>query len=89
MHEGWNRDFKTKYEFKDTVSRGCDLCFEWKGVEYGIFPAQNNQWLVCVLGANHSQDVYYNTIDDVMNHKIGDDTLIDICTRFTVIERNI
>lgn len=89
MHEGWNRDFKTKYEFKDTVSRGCDLCFEWKGIEYGIFPAENHQWFVCALGANHSQDVYYNTIDDVMNHKIGDDMLIDICTRFTVIERNI
>ncbi|MGN1161467.1 MAG: hypothetical protein ACI4SX_04380 [Candidatus Fimenecus sp.] len=38
MNEDWNRDFKTKYEFKDAVSRGCDLCFEWKDIEYGIFP---------------------------------------------------
>lgn len=88
MHEDWNRDFKTKYEFKAAISRGCDLCFEWKGIEYGIFPAENKQWLVCVLGTN-SQDVYYTHIDDVMNHKIGEDKLIDICSKITVIERNI
>lgn len=84
-----NRDFKTKYEFKDTISRGCDLGFEWQGIEYGIFPAENNQWLVCLLGDDDSKDIYYNHVDDVMNHKIGDDRLIDICTKFTVIERSL
>lgn len=84
-----NRDFKTKYEFKDAISRGCDLRFEWQGIEYGIFPAENNQWLVCLLGDDDSKDIYYNHIDDVMNHKIGDDRLIDICTKFTVIERSL
>lgn len=34
-----------------------------------------------------SQDVFYKNIDDVMNYKIGDDKFIDICTKFTVIER--
>lgn len=89
MHENWNNDFKTEYEFKDTVNRGCDLCFEWKGIEYGIFPAENNQWLVCLLGENHSQDVYYDTLDDVINHQLGNDKLIDICTKINVIERNL
>ena len=84
-----NRDFTTKYEFKDAINRGCDLGFEWQGIEYGIFPAENDQWLVCLLGDDDSQDVYYNTIDDVMNHRIGEDKLIDICTKFTVIERSI
>ncbi len=78
-----------KYEFKDTISRGCDLGFEWQGIEYGIFPAENNQWLVCLLGDDDSKDIYYNHVDDVMNHKIGDDRLIDICTKFTVIERSL
>lgn len=40
-----------------------------------------------MLGEDDSQDVFYKNIDDVMNYKIGDDKLIDICTRFTVIER--
>lgn len=84
-----NRDFKTKYEFKDAISRGCDLGFEWQGIEYGIFPAENNQWLVCLLGNDDSRDIYYDNIDAVMNHKIGDDKLIDICTKFTVIERSL
>ena len=44
------------------------------------------KWLFC----NHnddSEDTFFENIDDVMNHKIGDDKLIDICTKFTVIER--
>lgn len=82
------RNFQTKYEFKDAICRGCDLVFEWKGAEYGIFPAPNNQRLVCALGTD-SQNVYYDSIEDVMHHKIEGERLIDICTRFTVVERNI
>ena len=40
-------------------------------------------------GDDDSKDIYYNHVDDVMNHKIGDDRLIDICTKFTVIERSL
>jgi hypothetical protein len=43
--------------------------------------------VVTLLGEDDSQDVFYKNIDDVMNYKIGDDKLIDICTKFTVIER--
>lgn len=89
MTEDWNGDFKTKFEFKDAISRGCDLCFEWKGTEYGIFPAENNQRLFCKLGNDCSEDIYFSTIDDVMNYKLGEDKLIDICTKISVIERNI
>lgn len=83
-----NRNFKAKYNFKNAISRNCELGFEWQGIEYGIFPAENHQQLICLLGDDNSQDVYYDDINDVMNHKIGDDKLIDICTKFTVIERN-
>lgn len=81
-------NFQTKYEFKDAICRGCDLVFEWNGAEYGIFPAQNNQWLVCRLGTD-SQNIYYDSIEDVMHHKIEGEKLIDICTKFIVVERNI
>lgn len=83
----YNDDYKTKYEFKDSVARHAEICFEWKGTEYGIFWIHGDQWVVCPLGTDDSQDVFYKSIDDVMNHKIGDDKLIDICTKFTVIER--
>ena len=89
MDTEYNGNFNTKYEFKTAISRGCELGFEWNGIEYGIFPATNNQWLVCLLGTDNSQDTYYDNINDVMNHKIDDDKLIDICTKFTVIERSI
>jgi len=87
MNYDYNEDYKTKYDFKDSVARHAEICFEWLGLEYGIFWMDDDQWLVCLLGADDSQDVYYKNIDDVMNHKIGNDRLIDICTKFTVIER--
>ena len=30
---------------------------------------------------DNSDDTYFENIDDVTNHKIGDDKLIDICTK--------
>ena len=27
-------DYKTKYEFKDSVMRHAEICFEWYGTEY-------------------------------------------------------
>lgn len=43
MHEDWNRDFKTKYEFKDAISRGCDLCLNGKvlNTEYFLRKTSN------------------------------------------------
>ncbi len=87
MHYDYNEDYKTKYEFKDSVLRHAEIVFEWQGVEYGIFWIEGNKWVICLSGSDNSKDVFYDNIDDVMNHKIGDDKLIDICTKLTVIER--
>lgn len=88
MNIEYDFDYKTKYEFKDSVSRHSDIVFEWQGIEYGIFIAKNMGWTVCSMNTDNSgQNIYYDNIDDVMNHKIGEDKLIDICTKFTVIER--
>ncbi len=79
-------DYKTKYEFKDSVMRHAEIVFEWNDEEYEICSLDGKKWLFC----NHkddSEDMFFEDIDDVMNHKIGDDKLIDICTKFTVIER--
>ncbi len=79
-------DYKTKYEFKDSVMRHAEIVFEWNNEEYEICSLDGEKWLFC----NHkddSEDKFFEDIDDVMNHKIGDDKLIDICTKFTVIER--
>lgn len=56
-------------------------------MEYFLLKITNG--LSVYWGDDDSKDIYYNHIDDVMNHKIGDDRLIDICTKFTVIERSL
>ena len=60
-------DYKTKYEFKDSVMRHAEICFEWHGTEYGIFWINGEQRVVTLLGEDDSQDVFYKNIDDVMN----------------------
>lgn len=82
----YNGDFKTKYEFKDSVMRRAEIVFEWNNEEYEICSLDGKKWLFCNQKED-SEDVFFENIDDVMNHKIGDDKLIDICTKFTVIER--
>ena len=42
-------DYKTKYEFKDSVMRHAEICFEWHGTEYGIFWINGEQWVVTLL----------------------------------------
>lgn len=88
MTTEYNYDYKTKYEFKQSVKYHADIVFEWQGTDYGIFWAGEKGWYICLTYTDKDgEPVYYNTIDDLMNHKIGDDKLIDICTKFTVIER--
>lgn len=82
----YNGDFKTKYEFKDSVMRRAEIVFEWNNEEYEICSLDGKKWLFCNQ-KDDSEDAFFENIDDVMNHKIGDDKLIDICTKFTVIER--
>ena len=79
-------DYKTKYEFKDSVMRHAEIVFEWNNMDYEICSLDGKKWLFCNQ-KDHSDDVYYDNLEDLLNHKIGDDKLIDICTKFTVIER--
>lgn len=84
----YNGDFKTKYEFKDSVMRRAEIVFEWKNEEYEICSLDGKKWLFCNQ-KDDSADVYYDNLEDILNHKIGVDKLIDICTKFTVIERSL
>ena len=38
-------------------------------------------------GTDTSKDISLKTLDDVMNYEIDGERLVDICTKFTVIER--
>ena len=87
MNNDYNGDFKSKEEFESVIGRGCELGFEWKGHEYCIFRQNDNTWFFGLTGTDTSKDISLKTLDDVMNYEIDGERLVDICTKFTVIER--
>jgi hypothetical protein len=86
MNTDYNGDYKTKYEFIFSLETHSEIVFEWQGKEYGLFYVDDNKWVLC-LDNNGLNNVYFDNIDDIKNYKINNDKLIDICTKFTVIER--
>ena len=86
MNMEYNFNYKTKYEFIESVQRHSEIVFEWNGKEYGLFYIENKRWVLCI-DKTGLKDVFFDKIEDLLNYKIGDDKLIDICTKITVIER--
>ena len=82
--EEFNEDYKSPDEFKDSVYRGSEIVFEWKGIEYEIFRYNENKFWFGRQD-NLVSDIY--TFDELMKAEINGEKLIDICTKFTVIER--
>lgn len=87
MNNDYDGDFKSKEEFKSVIGRGCELNFEWHGNEYCVFRQNDKTWFFGLTGNDTSEDMCLKTLDDVMNCEIDGEKLIDICTKFTVIER--
>ena len=87
MDNVYNGNFKSKEEFESVIGSGCELGFEWKNHEYCIFKQNDNTWFFGFTGTDTSKDISLKTLDDVMNYEIDGERLVDICTKFTVIER--
>lgn len=75
--------FKTIAEFKDCVERGAEIVIEWKDIKYGIFwDHTKNCHYIC-----EEPIIYYDTPDELLEHRLGDDRLGDVITQVCVIER--
>ncbi len=80
--------FKTISEFKDCVKRGAEIVIEWNGVEYGVFwdHASKRHYI-----GHDSPDtnVFYDTPDELLEYRLGNDRLRDVITQVLVIERTL
>ena len=85
MNNDYNRDYKSKEEFYASVSRYSEIVFEWKNISYEICSLDGKRWWF--INVTKGTEIIVDKIDDIMNCKIGNEKLIDICTKFTVIER--
>jgi len=92
--------FQTDDEFKDCISRGGAVVFQWGQTEYGVGLADPSlcserssspdpQPQYCVAHTDGSQDKWYHTPDEVLGYMIGNERLGDIITKAEILYRTI
>lgn len=80
----YDGDYKNKEEFYYSVDHHSGIVFEWKDKSYEICSMDGKRlWF---FNATDDTEVIVNTIEELMNCKIDGERLVDICTKFTVIE---
>ena len=76
--------FKTISEFKNSLVNGGEIVIEWNDVEYGIFREQNRFF---IGHDTPDTNVYYDSPDELLEYRVGDDRLRDVITKVVVIDR--
>lgn len=80
--------FKTILEFKDCVKRGAEIVIEWNGVEYGVF-WDHNRKRHYIGHDSPDTNVYYDTPDELLEYRVGNDRLRDVIPKVIVIDRTL
>lgn len=80
--------FKTIGEFTDVLSRGAEIEFEWKGVEYSLTPVDGRCFSIAVALQQETEKLY-DTADGVLEYMLGGDKLRDVVTKVNVIGRTL
>lgn len=90
--------FKCISDFKDCMSRGGEVQFEWKGINYSCSgcicpgPGQKPRMVICQSGSvevNARTEMWGDTADDILEYMVGEDRLRDVITQVKVWERTI
>ena len=80
--------FKTIGEFTDVLSRGAEIEFEWKGVDYSLTPVDGRCFSIAVALQQETEKLY-DTADGVLEYMLGGDKLRDVVTKVNVIGRTL
>ena len=79
VNNDYDGDYKSMEEFYYSVDHHSEIVFEWKDKSYEICSMDGKRWWFF--------NVTDDTIEELMNCEIDGEKLVDICTKFTVIER--
>ena len=80
--------FKTIGELTDVLSRGAEIEFEWKGVDYSLTPVDGHCFSIAVALQQETEKLY-DTADGVLEYMLGGDKLRDVVTKVNVIGRTL
>lgn len=75
--------FKTISEFKDSIYRGGEIVIFWNSQKYGIFYDGDNYDIV----TESLDTTSYQTVNELLEHMVGNDCLRDIITQAEVLDR--
>lgn len=80
--------FKTISEFKYCLSHGAEIVIEWENVTYGIFLDYETRRYY--IGHDSPEtNVFYDTPDELLEYRVGNDRLRDVITKVIVIDRTL
>ena len=80
--------FKTISEFKVSLSRGAEIVIEWGNVTYGI--SWDHACKRYYIGHDSPDtNVFYDTPDELLEYRVGNDRLRDVITKAIVIDRTL
>ena len=74
---------KTISEFKDSIYRGGEIVIFWNSQKYGIFYDGENYDIV----TESLDTTSYKTVNELLEHMVGDDCLRAIITQAEVLDR--
>ena len=84
--------FKTPSEFKNSMVRGGDVEFEWKGIDYtisSVWPNDKMKFSVGPCTRVEKDCTVYDTVDELLEYKVGGDRLRNVVTQITVLDRTL
>lgn len=87
LPKDYDMDFESISDFKWCMRCGGEVQFKWNDLSYGIV---HDPDAIAIYQANmYETERLYATVDELLDHKIGEDKLRDIITKVKVIERTI
>lgn len=87
LPKDYDMDFESISDFKWCMHCHGEVQFKWNGLSYGIV---HDPDAIAIYQANmYETERLYATVDELLDHKIGEDKLRDIITKVKVTERTI
>ncbi len=84
-----NLNFASASEFKDVLSRGAEIEFDWKGHSYGVIRYGTNNKITAYEIYKPDTERMYETPDDALEFMLGEDKLRDVITKVEVTDRTL
>lgn len=84
-----NLNFASASEFKDVLSRGVEIEFDWKGHSYGVIRYGTDNKITVYEAYKSETEKVYETPDDALEFMLGGDKLRDVITKVEVTERTL